>query len=105
MANTLRIKRSTGSSAPTSAANAEVAFSEGNQILWYGTGTGGAGGTATSLIKIGGIGAFFDKDTVQNANKVLAGPTTGSDAAATYRTLVVADYKSSISNRESSNIG
>ena len=94
MANTLRIKRSTGSSAPTSAANAELAFSEGNAILWYGTGTGGAGGTATSLIKIGGIGAFFDKDTVQNANKVLAGPTTGSDAAATYRTLVAADIPS-----------
>ena len=91
MANTLRIKRSTGSSAPTSAANAELAFSEGNAILWYGTGTGGAGGTATSLIKIGGKGAFFDVDTVRNANKILAGPTTGSDAAPTFRALVSDD--------------
>ena len=91
MANTLRIKRSTGSSAPTSAANAELAFSEGNAILWYGTGTGGAGGTATSLIKIGGKGAFFDVDTVRNANKILAGPTSGSDAAPTFRALVSDD--------------
>ena len=27
------------------------------------------GGSATSIIKIGGKGGFFDKDTVQNANK------------------------------------
>ena len=56
MANTLRIKRSTGSSAPTSLANAELAFSEGNETLFIGKGTGGAGGSATSVIKIGGIG-------------------------------------------------
>ena len=65
MANTLRIKRSTGSSAPTSLANAELAFSEGNETLFVGKGTGGAGGSATSIIKIGGIGGFFDKDTVR----------------------------------------
>ena len=40
MANTLRIKRSTGSSAPTSLANAELAFSEGNETLFIGKGTG-----------------------------------------------------------------
>lgn len=59
MANTIRIKRSTGSSAPTSLANAELAFAEGTATLYYGTGTGGAGGSATSIIKIGGIGAFI----------------------------------------------
>ena len=94
MANTLRIKRSTGSSAPTSLANAELAFSEGNETLFIGKGTGGAGGSATSVIKIGGIGGFFDKDTVQNANKVLSGPTTGSDAAPTFRALVSDDIPS-----------
>ena len=37
---------------------------------------------------------FFDKDTVQNANKVLSGPTTGSDAAPTFRALVSDDIPS-----------
>ena len=91
MANTVRIKRSTGSSAPTSLANAELAHAEGSDILFIGKGTGGAGGSATTIEKIGGKGAFFDKDTVQNANKVLSGPTTGSDAAPTFRALVAAD--------------
>ena len=91
MANTLRIKRSTGSSAPTSLANAELAFSEGTETLFVGKGIGGAGGSATSIIKIGGIGGFFDKDTVRSANAVLSGPTTGSDAAPTFRALVAAD--------------
>ena len=94
MANTLRIKRSTGSSAPTSLANAELAFSEGNETLFIGKGTGGAGGSATSVIKIGGIGGFFDKDTARSANAVLSGPTTGSDAAPTFRALVAADIPS-----------
>lgn len=91
MANTIRIKRSTGSSNPGSMANAEVAFREGDEVLIYGTGTGGAGGSATSIIPIGGKGAFFDKATTRNANIVLAGPTTGSAAAPTFRSLVVAD--------------
>jgi len=94
MANTLRIKRSTGSSAPTSLANAELAFTEGTETLFIGKGTGGAGGSATSIIKIGGKGGFFDKDTVQNANKILSGPTTGSDAAPTFRVLVSDDIPS-----------
>ena len=94
MANTLRIKRSTGSSAPTSLANAELAFTEGTETLFIGKGTGGAGGSATSIIKIGGIGGFFDKDTVRSANAVLSGPTTGSDAAPTFRALVSDDIPS-----------
>jgi hypothetical protein len=94
MANTLRIKRSTGSSAPTSLANAELAFTEGTETLFIGKGTGGAGGSATSVIKIGGVGGFFDKDTVRSANAVLSGPTTGSDAAPTFRALVAADIPS-----------
>ena len=94
MANTLRIKRSTGSSAPTSLANAELAFTEGTETLFVGKGTGGAGGSATSIIKIGGIGGFWDKDTVRSANSVLSGPTTGSDAAPTFRALVAADIPS-----------
>lgn len=59
MPNTIRIKRTTTSSRPTSLANAEMAFIEGSQILTYGIGTGGASGSATSIIDIGGSGAFL----------------------------------------------
>jgi hypothetical protein len=61
MSNTIRIKRRAnggGSGAPTSLANAELAFNEQTNILYYGTGTGGSGGTATSIIPIAGSGAF-----------------------------------------------
>lgn len=64
MANTVRIKRRAGGGAvgaPASLQNAEVAYNEsdlGNGILYYGLGTGGAGGTATSVIPIGGAGAY-----------------------------------------------
>ena len=58
MPNTIRIKRSTGSSNPSSLENAEVGFKEGNEVLIYGKGTGGANGSATSIIEIGGKGAF-----------------------------------------------
>ena len=91
MANTIRIKRSTGSSNPTSLENAEIAFREGDEVLIIGKGSGGAGGSATSIEPIGGKGAFFDKATVRGANLVLSGPTTGSDAAPTFRSLVVSD--------------
>ena len=94
MANTVRIKRSTGSSAPTSLANAELAFAEGSKTLFIGIGTGGAGGSATTIEPIGGEGKFFDKDTVQNANKILSGPAAGSDAAPTFRSLVANDVPS-----------
>ena len=50
MANTIRIKRSTGSSAPSTLENAELAFAEGNEIGYIGIGTGGAGGSAKFVI-------------------------------------------------------
>ena len=59
MANTLRIKRRAAggaAGAPASLANAELAFNEQDDVLYYGKGTGGAGGTATSVIAIGGPG-------------------------------------------------
>ena len=61
----LRIKRSTGSTAPSSSAlaNAELAFTEGNDILYYGEGT--SGDNAASVIKIGGSGAFMALEGAQ----------------------------------------
>ena len=94
MANTIRIKRSTGSSAPTTLDNAELAHSEGSDIVFIGKGTGGAGGSATTIEKIGGKGAFFDKDTVRTTNHVLAGAASGSAAAPTFRALVSDDIPS-----------
>ena len=94
MANTIRIKRRAiggGAGAPSSLANAELAFNEDGQILYYGLGTGGTGGTATSALPIGGPGAFISSATTRNANVVLAGPASGSAAAPTFRALVAAD--------------
>ena len=61
MANIIRIKRraSGGAGAPSSLYNAELAFNEVDKILYYGFGTGGAGGTSGSVIPIGGEGAFL----------------------------------------------
>lgn len=78
MANTLRIKRrsSTGAAgAPTSLENAELAFNEADNILYYGTGTGGAGGSATSVIAIAGYGAYLTLGTAQTVtgNKTFSG--------------------------------
>lgn len=97
MPNTIRIKRrasANGAGAPSSLANAELAFNENSEILYYGTGTGGAGGSATSVIAIGGGGAFVSIVTPRNANTVLAGPTSGAAAAPTFRALTADDIPS-----------
>ena len=79
MANTIRIKRSTGSAAPGTLANAEIAFTEGTKILYYGVGTGGAGGTATTVEAIGGLGAFV---SLGSDAQTIAGVKTFSGAIA-----------------------
>jgi hypothetical protein len=91
MANTLRIKRrATGSAgAPTSLENAELAFNEVDNILYYGKGTGGAGGTATTVEAIAGLGAFITLSSEQtitgnktfNGTTIVATPTANGHAA------------------------
>ena len=52
MANTLRIKRRSGAGAagaPTTLENAELAYNEADDVLYYGKGTGGIGGAATTV--------------------------------------------------------
>jgi hypothetical protein len=83
MANTIRIKRrasSGGAGAPTTLENAELAFNEASNILYYGTGTGGSGGSATSIIAIAGNGAFVDTSTTQTVGgtKTFSNTITGS---------------------------
>ena len=55
----IRIKRTTTTNRPATLENAELAFIEGSQVLVYGTGTGVANGSSTSIIDIGGTGAFL----------------------------------------------
>ena len=82
MANTIRIKRSTGSTAPTSLENAELAYAEGTNILYYGTGTGGAGGSATAIEAVGGDGYYNTLSTNQtvSGNKTYTGTVDLSSA-------------------------
>ena len=66
MANTIRIKRrSADSTAPTTsqAVNGELAFNENSEVLYYGK--GGNSSASTSVIKIGGAGAYLTFDTNQ----------------------------------------
>jgi len=93
MANTIRIKRSTGSSAPGSLENAELAFAEGSKKLFVGIGTGGSGGSATTIEPIGGSGSFADLFTSRTQNTFLAAPN-GSNGAASFRAMVAADVPS-----------
>jgi hypothetical protein len=74
MANTIRIKRrATGAvGAPAGLANAELAFNEVDNTLYYGKGTGGAGGTATTVDAIGGSGAF----ATLTSNQTISGDKT-----------------------------
>ena len=92
MSNTIRIKRRAaagGAGAPSSLANAELAFNEATNILYYGTGTGGAGGSATSVIAIAGNGAFVDLSTSQTIagtktfSSTIVGDISGNAGTAT----------------------
>jgi hypothetical protein len=88
MPNTVRIKRRASGSpgAPSSLANAELAFNEVDNTLYYGKGTGGAGGTATTVEAIGGNGAFVSlsgTQTITGAKTFSGTVALGSSATAT----------------------
>ena len=88
MANTLRIKRRAAggaSGAPSSLANAELAYNEQDDTLYYGYGTGGAGGTATTVKAIAGPGW-----AAPLASPALTGTPTAPTAAANTNTTQVA---------------
>jgi hypothetical protein len=79
MANTIRIKRraSGNAGAPGSLENAELAYNEVDDVLYYGKGTGGAGGTATTVEAIAGAGAYVALSGAQTitGNKTFSGTT------------------------------
>ena len=79
MSNTIRIKRrgSGNAGAPGSLENAELAYNEVDDVLYYGKGTGGAGGTATTVEAIAGAGAYVALSGAQTitGNKTFTGTT------------------------------
>lgn len=73
MSNTVRIKRRSaagGAGAPASLANAELAYNEASNILYYGAGD--SGGNATAILEIAGIGAYVNL----TANQTISGVKT-----------------------------
>ena len=89
MANTIRLKRRAAggaSGAPVSLAAAEPAYNEQDDTLYYGKGD--SAGVATSIIPIGGKGAFVDLASDQtiggaktfSSSPVLPTPATGDNS-------------------------
>lgn len=79
MANILRIKRRAGTGsagAPSSLKNAELAFNEADNTLYYGYGDDGSG-NANTIPAIAGVGAFVSLGTDQTitGNKTFNGVT------------------------------
>ena len=95
MSNTIRIKKRAASGsagAPSSLSPSELAFNEADLKLYYGFGDNGSTPpSASSIITVGGSGAFFNKTDTRTANTVLVGPASGSAAAPTFRALVAGD--------------
>jgi hypothetical protein len=105
MSNILRIKRRVASGAPgapSSLKNAELAFNEADNTLYYGFGDDG-NGNANNIPAIGGIGAFVSLTTSQTltGNKTFSGtvvvPTPTANTHASTK-LYVDQQVSSISN-------
>ena len=91
MANTIRIKRRAAggaSGAPSSLKSAEPAYNEQDDTLYYGKGDDGSA-NATSVIPVGGKGAFVDKTSAQT----IAGVKTFSDFPVTPSTAPTSSYE------------
>lgn len=98
MSNTLRIKRRASglAGAPSSLKNAELAFNEVDNILYYGTGTD-INGDANTVIAIGGYGAFTTLTSTQTitGDKTFSG-TVSLGASATAETKAQSDGSTSV---------
>jgi hypothetical protein len=91
MVNIIRIKkRAAGgaSGAPASLKSAEPAYNEQDDVLYYGKGDDGSA-NATSIIPIGGKGAFADL----NSSQTIAGIKTFSSFMVTPSSAPTADYQ------------
>lgn len=91
MANILRIKRrvSGGAGAPGALKNAELAFNEVDNSLYYGKGYDAQTGNAEIVVPIGGTGSFVDKSSDQTItgektfSQTVVADITGNAATAT----------------------
>ena len=109
MANILRIKRRAGglaAGAPSSLKNAELAFNEVDNILYYGYGDDGTG-TANTVPAIAGIGAFVSLSSEQtitgnktfNGVTIVATPSANSHASTKlYVDQQISNVNSNIAN-------
>ena len=99
MANTIRIKRRASGNAgsPGSLANAELAYNEVDDVLYYGKGSGGVGGSATTVEAIAGSGAYVGLSGTQTitGNKTFSG-TVALGASATATTKTAGDNSTSV---------
>jgi hypothetical protein len=103
----IRIKRRlTGSSgAPSALDNAELAFNEVDNILYYGKGTGGVGGTADTIYAIAGPGYVVSLSGAQtiigvktfNSSPIAPTPTGGDSSTKVATTAFVANAISAAS--------
>lgn len=92
---TIKLKTSTvASTVPASLVTGELAINTADMILY-------AKNSGSSLIEIMTRASYF---RTQAPNLVLAGPTTGSNAVATYRSLVKADMPSSVAFNDANNV-
>jgi len=80
MADILRIKRRTSGAvgAPSSLANAELAYNESDHTLYYGEGTGGSGGSASVIVGIAGQGLASSTAPLVNGTAAAGSATTWS---------------------------
>jgi len=85
LSDTIRIKRRVSGAAgpPATLANAELAFNENNNVLYYGKGNDGSD-VATSIIAVGGSGAFAPISANGNVSN------SGTPAAGQYARWVTA---------------
>lgn len=106
MANKIRIKRRASGSAgaPSTLENAELAFNEVDNILYYGKGTGGVDGTATTIEAIAGYGAYLTLTTDQtvSGNKTFNGTTIVSTPTANNHAATKLYVDNSIANAATS---
>lgn len=94
MANEIRLKRRASSGAtgaPSALKNAEPAFNEADKVLYLGFGDDGSG-AATSVISIGGEGAFLTLNTAQTVtgDKTFSGAVVAPTRSASDNTTNVA---------------
>jgi hypothetical protein len=111
MPNILRIKRraSGAAGAPATLNNAELAYNEVDDVLYYGKGSGGAGGTATTVEAIAGAGAVLrltgDQTVVGNktfANTILGNITTATRWATARSLSLTGDATATLSSVDGS---